>query len=81
MKARLLIGGSTFPPAELKIIFAAFDDAWNEVASEVSVAGAIETARANLATIVLSLAHARPLDQMVLKSAAVDSFRLKYRLT
>jgi hypothetical protein len=33
MKARQLIGGSAFPPDELKVIFEAFDDAWAEVAA------------------------------------------------
>ncbi|HWE20516.1 MAG TPA: hypothetical protein VG758_25635 [Hyphomicrobiaceae bacterium] len=67
---------------ELKLIFEAFDDAWTEAASEVgSDAGAIDTARFSLATIVLSLASSRPIDQMALKSAAVDAFRFKHRLT
>jgi hypothetical protein len=43
--------------------------------------GAIDTARFSLATIVLSLANARPIDRMALKSAAVDAFRFKHRLT
>jgi hypothetical protein len=46
-----------------------------------SDAGAIDTARFSLATIVLSLASSRPIDQMALKSAAVDAFRFKHRLT
>ena len=76
MKARKLIEGAGFPPDDLKVIFEAFDDAWNEVASGVgSDAGAIDTARVSLATIVLSFANARPIDRMALKSAAVDAFR------
>jgi hypothetical protein len=64
------------------VIFEAFDDAWNEVTSEVRArAGAVDAARVNLATVVLSLANARPLDQMALKRAAVDAFRLKHGLT
>ena len=82
MRARQLIGGAAFPPDELKVIFAAFDDAWNELAADVgSDAGAIDTARLSLATIVLSLANARPIDRMALKSAALDAFRLKHGLT
>ena len=67
MKARKLIEGAGFPPDDLKVIFEAFDDAWNEVASGVgSDAGAIDTARVSLATIVLSFANARPIDRMAL---------------
>jgi hypothetical protein len=82
MKARLLIGGAAFPPDELKVIFNAFDRAWNELAPGVgNDAGAIDTARVSLATIVLSLANARPIDPVALASAAVDAFRLKHGLT
>jgi hypothetical protein len=82
MRSRKVIGSAAFPSDELKMIFDAFDDAWTEVVSEVgSDAGAIDAARFSLATIVLSLANARPIDRMALKSTAVDAFRLKHRLT
>jgi hypothetical protein len=56
VKARQLIGGAAFMPDALKVIFEAFDDAWDEVAPGVSVsASAIEAARLSLATIVLSI--------------------------
>jgi hypothetical protein len=81
MKARQLIGGSAFPPDQLKVIFEAFDDAWGEVSGDVSNrASAIEAARLSLATIVLSLAAAGPLERAGLKTAAVDAFRLKHRV-
>jgi hypothetical protein len=71
-----------FPSDELKMIFDAFDDAWTEVALEVGAeVGTADTARFSLATIVLSLENARPIDRMALKSAAVDAFRFKHRLT
>jgi len=45
VKARHLIGGAAFPPDELKVIFEAFDDAWDEVAPDVSArASAVEDA-------------------------------------
>ena len=82
MKARQLIGGAAFPPDELKVIFEAFDDAWEEVAADVATdPGAIETARISLATIVLSLANSNPIERDGLKAAAVDAFRLKHRFT
>jgi hypothetical protein len=40
MKARQLIGGAAFPPDVLKVIFEAFDDAWLEVAGDVSTRAA-----------------------------------------
>ena len=77
MKARRLIGGAAFQPDELKVIFDAFDEAWEEIAPDVSVrAKAIEAARFSLATIVLFLGsmiyflRAAPIS-----SAAVDPVR------
>jgi hypothetical protein len=81
MKARQLIGATAFPPDELKVIFEAFDEAWGELSGEVSSrASAIEAARLSLATIVLSLAAAGPIEGVGLKTAAVDAFRLKHRV-
>jgi hypothetical protein len=82
MRARQLIGGSTFPPHELKVIFEAFDDAWAELAAEVgNDLNSIDLARVSLATIVLSIASIAPIDRLALKSAAMDAFRLKHRHT
>jgi hypothetical protein len=81
MKARQLIGGTAFPPDELTVIFGAFDDAWAEVAADVSSdAQSVETARMTLAGIVLTLARVGPLDRMGLKNAAVDAFRQMHHL-
>jgi hypothetical protein len=80
MKARQLIGGAAFPPDVLQVVFAAFDDAWSEVASDVSArASAVEASRLSLASIVLTLAKAGPIDRVTLKTAAVDAFRTKHR--
>jgi hypothetical protein len=82
MKARQLIGSASFQPDELKVIFEAFDDAWGEVGTDVTGrVDAIDTARLSLATIVLNLAAAGPIERVGLKTAAVDAFRLKHRLT
>jgi hypothetical protein len=69
-------------PDALKVIFEAFDDAWDEVAPGVSVsASAIEAARLSLATIVLSIVAAGTIERAGLKSAALNAFRFKHRLT
>jgi hypothetical protein len=82
VKARQLIGGASFPPDELKVIFEAFDDAWDELSPKVSArASAIESARLSLAAIVLNLAAAGQIERSALKTAAVDAFRAKHRLT
>jgi hypothetical protein len=82
MKARRLIDGAAYPPDKLKVIFQAFDDAWAEVAADVSRRpSAIEAARLSLATIVLSLAAAGPIERSHLKTAAVDAYRLKHGRT
>lgn len=82
MEPRQLIGGASFPPDDLKVIYDAFDDAWVEVAGDVSTrADAIEIARLSLATIVLSLAKMRPIDRDSIKAAAVAASRLNHHVT
>jgi hypothetical protein len=81
MQARQRMGGVTFPPDALRVVFEAFDAAWSEVASDVTGdPAAVETALSSLATIVLSLAAASRLDRDDLKAAAVEAFKLKYRI-
>jgi hypothetical protein len=81
MKPRQLIGGAAFPPDVLKVIYQAFDDAWADVAPDVSGrASAVESARLSLATIVLNLAAVGAIERAALKSAAVDAFRFKRRI-
>jgi hypothetical protein len=80
MKVHQLIRSAAFQPDELRVIFEAFDDAWREVATEVSArARAVGASRISLATIVLRLAAAGPIDRAHLKTAAIDAFRLKHR--
>jgi hypothetical protein len=81
MKARQLIGGASFPPDVLRVLFDAFDDAWTEVAPWIGKEPVVvDQARLSLANIVLSLARVGPIDRDALKTAAVDAFRLKHRI-
>jgi hypothetical protein len=81
MKARQLIGGASYPPETLTVIFDAFDDAWAEVGPSMgSEPSAVEMGRLSLATIVLSLAKAGPIEREGLKTSAVSAFRFKHRL-
>jgi hypothetical protein len=72
VKARALIGGASFDPHTLKALYKAFDDAWEQVAPEVSARPeAIEAARMKLAEIVLGLANNGTQDADKLTEAAV----------
>ena len=56
MKARRQVASAVYDPATLKVIGKAFDDAWEQIAPQVSArAYAIEAARLRLAEIVLGL--------------------------
>ena len=80
MKARELIGGASYPPETLRVIFEAFDDAWTEVGPSMGAdPGAIEMGRLSLATIVLSLAKTCPIEREGLRSSAVSAFRFKHQ--
>jgi hypothetical protein len=80
MKARAIIGGANFDPNTLKIVYAAFDNAWDEIASQVSSRpDAIEAARLRLAEIVLSLARNGSRDAEALRDAAVNAMNLQKR--
>jgi hypothetical protein len=58
VKARALIGGASYDPATLKILYTAFDDAWDQIRPQISARPeALEAARTKLAEIVLTLAR------------------------
>jgi hypothetical protein len=81
MDARQLIGGAGFPPDVQKVLFEAFDDAWAELASDVSGdPTVVDAAQVSLAGIVVDVAHAGPFDRHAIKTAAVEAFRRKHRL-
>ena len=72
MKARQLIEGATFDPAQLKTIGQAFDDAWEHISPQVSArAEAIEAARYKLAHLVLSVAKRGIVERKALKDEAL----------
>lgn len=72
MKAGQLIAGATFDPAQLKAIKTAFDDAWEQIAPNVSSrAEAIEAGRLKLARVVLSVAKRGVLDPKKLTDEAL----------
>jgi hypothetical protein len=76
MKARRLIEGATFDPAQMKAIGQAFDGAWEQIAPQVSKRPeAIEAARYKLAQLVLSLAKRGILDPEELKEEALRLMR------
>jgi hypothetical protein len=55
MKARVLLESAALGPDDLKVAFQAFDGAWKEIGSRYTDPDAIERARMQLATIILSL--------------------------
>ena len=72
MKARQMIEGASFDPAQLKAIGQAFDDAWEQIAPQISNRpGAIEAARLKLAHLVLSVAKRGVLEREALKDEAL----------
>ena len=76
MRARALIGGGSFDPRTLGDLYKAFDDAWDQIAPEVSKRGeALEAARVKLAEFVLELAHKGMRDPGQLTDAAVAKMR------
>ena len=78
MQARALIGGASFDPKTLHDLYKAFDDAWDQIAPEVSKRGeALEAARMKLAEFVLELANKGTLDPEKLTEAAVAMMRAK----
>jgi hypothetical protein len=72
MKARQLISNASYGPDTLKVLFAAFDDAWRQLAPKCGDNPlAIEAARIRLANTILSLATEDSKDPEQLKAAAL----------
>jgi hypothetical protein len=72
MKAHQLLARSAFDPAQLKTMGQAFEDAWAQIAPQISArAGAIDAARYKLAQLVLSLAKRGILDREKIKDEAL----------
>jgi hypothetical protein len=73
MKARRLIGSASYGPEQLKVLFEAFDQAWEAIAADVGEnPAAIETTRLRLARIILSLAGDGGQDPARLKDTALQ---------
>ena len=76
MKARALLGSLVLHPDELKTVFKAFDDAWEQVAPEIGARPeAIETARLKLAELVIGLARNGKRDARTITATAVQLMR------
>ena len=78
MKARQLISDCAYGPETLKVLFKAFDDAWEEIEANFEAgSGARDAARMELATVVLSLASEDSRDPDQIKQSALQIMRLK----
>jgi hypothetical protein len=72
MKAYQLIADATFDPDQLKAIRKGFDDAWAQIAPQISQRpDAIEASRLKLASIVLSVAKRGTLEPKQLSEEAL----------
>ena len=70
--------GITLHPADLKLLGAAFDEAWEVVAAELAQSDTadVAAARARLATIVLELAKLHQLGPDEIKTTSLRIFRV-----
>jgi hypothetical protein len=81
MQPRQMARPASFGPDALKVIYKAYDDAWNEIAPKVSTEPcAVEWAKMSLATIMLGLANADSVTHDGLRAMAVVVFCAKHRI-
>jgi hypothetical protein len=79
MKARLLIEGATFTPDVLKVVQAAFEQAWVETGPRFgSDPQVVEAERLRLALAVLSVADEDSKDVEALKAGALQALARDY---
>ena len=71
MKARQLIGSASYGPDHLKVLFQAFDEAWDRISAHFDNPSAIEAARLRLANIILSMPHNGSKDPELIKNTAL----------
>lgn len=72
MEARRLIASAHYGPDELKVLFQAFDDAWEIIAPRCGDNGlAIQATRLKLANTILSVACEKRGDAEAMKEAAL----------
>jgi hypothetical protein len=80
MKARQLIDNASYGPDALKIVFRAFDEAWESIAANFGDDPAeIETARVRLANIILSFPFNEVRDAQQIKNSSLQIMALTYR--
>ena len=79
MKARQLIGNAPYGPDVLKILFQAFDEAWDSIAGNFGDNPLeIEAARLRLATIILSFPQNEIRNAEQIKSSSLQIMALTY---
>jgi len=72
-------GGATYGPAEMKVITAAFDEAWSEIAGLYGRDGLNpQKARTQLADAILSAAKYYRGDVATLKAAGLRAMRYRH---
>ena len=76
MKARALLIGATFDPETMKVMFAAFDMAWAEIAHHFDGDPEVEQARLRLANAVLATVGENGTDVEALKKSALEVMAL-----
>ena len=75
MKARELIRNASYGPEQLKVLFTAFDQAWESMAADVGTEPvAVEAARLKLANVILRLGD-QAKDPDWLENAALQIMR------
>ena len=79
MKARQRIAEGALDPAQLGVLFQAFDLAWTKLAPEIgSDPQAIEVSRLNLANAVLAIADAARVDDPdLIADTALKAYRVQ----
>jgi hypothetical protein len=81
MEHHQIARASCFGPDALKVIFRAFDGAWDEVAPKISADPVVvEAARMSLATILLGLANAESMTPDGLRTMAIAMFCARHRI-
>jgi hypothetical protein len=78
-KAEKVIDGVSFGPDALRIVGAAFEAAWRDIADNFTGSSAIEAARQKLAAAVLSIASEDSRNVEALRKAALIRMALDYR--
>ena len=82
MKAHHLVHSAIYGPEALKVLFKAFDDAWEEVKPTISKrSSALEAARLRLANILLGLIREDSRHSDQIKNEAVQIFLMRRQIS